>query len=159
MPSFDAALRECLADGVVSCGTALRRTMPGQGRTGSPSTADGPQAVWWFSTGTTAYSNVHLCVSLRNAQPGDQLAVELWAQECATGGGIRLANLTVDAIDENPTLQRHLVVVGGCLSTGWGIRAQQLVGDPRELCFSVLLSNCCQGSGVIWLGEGVTNTP
>lgn len=159
MPNFDAALRECLADGVVLCGTATRRTMPGQGRTGAPSSADDPQAVWWFTTDRTAYSNVHLSLSMRNARPGDQLAVELWAQECPTGGGIRLANLTVDALDDNPTLQRHLVVVGGCLSTGWGIRAKQLVGDPRELCFSVVLSNCSQGSGVIWLGEGVTNTP
>lgn len=158
MADFEAAIAESIGDMPIRCGDAWRRTMPPQGR--SCAAVGAPlQAIWWFKCEGTLYSTVRLDLSIRDAEPTSALEIELWAQEVKTGGGIRLAHLAVAPVAGigSPSLNRMLVVASGCPSIGWGVTARMTTGAPRQLMFSAVLTNCAQGSGVVWLGEGVTS--
>lgn len=125
-------------------------------------TGDMEQGVWFYGR---AANELRLDMVLSGAAPGDQIAVELWAQpQNIAGGGYRVwyGTLTVPAstppLDQRqPNAAYFLLGAGrGPQADAWGIRAQIKSGASGRRARFRLVGTITGGTlGTIVRGENV----
>lgn len=115
-------------------------------------------AIWWARV-DEHFSTVRLDVGVVDGAVGDQVDVELWAQEQEVAGGVRLGRFTWTLDPVKPSRPQIVACVAGPVARGWGVRARMASSSARRLACGLVLDRCPRGTGVLWLGEGVAVVP
>lgn len=113
--------------------------------------------VWWIKDAGDLFLGAQLSMSVRNGDPAvDAAVVELWTQQTASGAGILAKSFTVAPIATLPSGELRTLGIVGLPGKGWGVRARMTAGGARQVMFQITFFCRFIGSGVLWLGEGVT---
>lgn len=156
MPSFAGASRDRSI--AVDAADVVRLDMMAPGFTVKSLDAGVWDAAWWARV-EEHFSTVRLDASLVDGAPGDSVEVELWAQEEEVAGGVRLGRWTWTVDTVKPSRPQIVAAVAGPPARGWGVRARMVTISARRLACGLVLDHCPRGTGLLWLGEGVTVVP
>lgn len=156
MPSFGNTFRtdSCKPDGRHG---DVAWVMSGEGLAVRPGGAGEFTPIWWIQDAGDLFLGARLLSSIRDGDPAtDSMEVELWSQSTASGAGILTKAFQVAPLATLPSGELRTLGVVGCPGRSWGIRARMKSATARQVMFQLTFFARFIGSGVLWLGEGVT---
>lgn len=156
MPSFAGASRDRSV--AVDAADVVRLDMDAPGFSVQPLDA-GTWGPVWFARVDEHFSTVRLDASVIDGAPADQVEVELWAQEQEVASGVFLGRWTWTVDPVKPSRPSIVAAVAGPPARAWGVRGRMVSPTTRRLAFGLVLDRCPRGTGLLWLGEGVTVVP
>lgn len=113
--------------------------------------------IWWIQDAGDLFLGARLSMSIRDGAPAtDTAVVELWSQETTSGAGVLAKAFNVAALPSLPSGELRTLGIVGLPGKSWGVRARMTSAHARQVMFQLTFFCRWIGSGVLWLGEGVS---